>query len=114
MLLGSGLSCEVDVFEFSTLGPKKTGTCTVDPNGKSAWVQDNRYDLKYGFERGPNWKLGRCIWAQHGVWDDTTNTLLKKTTLDLTQILANRFQKNHLLINTGSDIGVNSSWEFVR
>lgn len=78
MLLGSGLSCEVDVFEFSTLGPKKTGTCTVDPNGKSAWVQDNRYDLKYGFERGPNWKLGRCIWAQHGVWDDTTNTLLKK------------------------------------
>lgn len=73
MLLGSGQSCEVDVYEFSTLGPKKTGTEIIDPEGLSAWIQDDSYDKKYGFKRDPGWELGRCIWAQNGVWDDQTN-----------------------------------------
>lgn len=78
MLLGSGTPCEVEVYEFSTLGPKKTGTTIIDPKGKSAWIKDNSYDLKYGFNRDPGWELGRCIWAQNGVWDDTTKTVLIK------------------------------------
>ncbi|KNB05964.1 hypothetical protein FOXG_08077 [Fusarium oxysporum f. sp. lycopersici 4287] len=26
----------------------------------------------------PGWKLGECVWAQHGVWDMETDTLLRK------------------------------------
>lgn len=77
MVLGSGVACEVDVFQFNTFGPKKTGTTVLDPKGASAWIQNDKYDKKYGFQRDQGWELGRCLWAQNGVWDDHTNTLLR-------------------------------------
>lgn len=77
MLLGVGIKQEVSVYESKSLGPTKTGTKEVDPKGVSAWLPADYDDSKYGWKRDSGWKLGRCIWAQHGVWDDKTNTVLK-------------------------------------
>lgn len=79
MILGSGKPCTVDVYKFQSLGSKKIGTELIDPKNTKAWVEDDRYDKKYGFKRDPGWKLGRCIWAQNGVWDDETNEVLHST-----------------------------------
>lgn len=77
MILGMGKKCEVEVYKFGTIGPVKTGTEVVDPKGVRAWVSKDFDDTKYGWKRDPGWQLGRCIWAQHGVWDDETNQELK-------------------------------------
>lgn len=76
MILGMGKPCEVETYEFGMIGPKKIRTTLVDPKGVKAWVSDDSHDKKYGFKRDPAWKLGRCIWAQHGVWDDDTGEAL--------------------------------------
>lgn len=78
MLTGSGRACEVDTWEFGGMGPYKSGTALIDPEGRSAWLPAGYDDTKYGWKRDPGWKLGECIWAQHGVWDPSTDTLLKK------------------------------------
>lgn len=75
---GSGRACEIDTWDMGGLGPYKTGTKLVDPHGESAWLPVDYDDSKYGWIRDPEWKLGECIWAQHGVWDPTTDTLLRK------------------------------------
>ncbi|ANB12501.1 hydrolase [Sugiyamaella lignohabitans] len=77
MLLASGHAVTVENYEFGSLGPKRVGTKSVDPKGVSVWCTDNKYDLKYGWERSSTWKLGECIWAQHGVWDPQSLKLLK-------------------------------------
>ncbi|TPX64490.1 hypothetical protein SpCBS45565_g05895 [Spizellomyces sp. 'palustris'] len=61
MLLGEGIKCDVDVWEFTSFGPRKQRTDTVDPAGTSAWLSQS----------------GGCIWAGNGVWDRTTGTLLR-------------------------------------
>jgi hypothetical protein len=78
ILTGSGRACEVETWDVGGMGPYKTGTALVDPKGVSAWLSTNEFDERYGFKRDPGWKLGECIWAQHGVWDPETDTLLKK------------------------------------
>lgn len=78
ILTGSGRSCEVDTWDFGGLGPYKSGTQLIDPKGDSAWLPADHDDLKYGWKRDPGWKLGECIWAQHGVWDPTSDELLRK------------------------------------
>jgi hypothetical protein len=78
MLTGSGRSCEIDTWDFGSLGPYKSGTQLVDPMGESAWLPSDYDDSRYGWKRDPGWKLGECIWAQHGVWDPSTDELLKK------------------------------------
>ncbi|KAI9658115.1 MAG: hypothetical protein M1829_006841 [Trizodia sp. TS-e1964] len=78
ILTGSGRACEIDTWEFGGLGPYKSGSMLVDPRGESAWLPADHDDSKYGWARDPNWKLGKCIWAQHGIWDPSTDTLLKK------------------------------------
>ncbi len=77
-LTGMGRACEVETWEMGGLGPYKTGTTLVDPHGEIAWLPADFDDSKYGWKRDPGWKLGDCIWAQHGVWDTGTDTLLKK------------------------------------
>jgi hypothetical protein len=77
-LTGMGRACEVETWEMGGLGPYKTGTTLVDPHGEKAWLPADFDDSKYGWKRDPGWKLGDCIWAQHGVWDTGTDTLLKK------------------------------------
>ncbi|CCH41490.1 hypothetical protein BN7_1031 [Wickerhamomyces ciferrii] len=74
--LGSGIPTELDEYRISIFGPKKIGTKVIDPKGVKAWVSDDTYDRHYGFKRSESWKLGVCIWEQHGVWNSETTTLL--------------------------------------
>ncbi|KAM5352030.1 hypothetical protein ACJ41O_004753 [Fusarium nematophilum] len=78
LLTGMGRACEVDTWDMGGLGPYKTGTKLVDPHGEIAWLPADYDDSRYGWKRDPGWKLGECIWAQHGVWDMETDTLLRK------------------------------------
>ena len=77
ILTGSGRACEIDTWDFGGTGPYKTGKALVDPEGVAAWLPADYDDSRYGWKRDPGWKLGECIWAQHGVWDPKTDTLLK-------------------------------------
>lgn len=78
ILTGSGRACEINTWEFGGLGPYKSGKELVDPNGASAWLDPRDWsDTKYGWKRAESWKLGECIWAQHGIWDPSTDTLLR-------------------------------------
>lgn len=78
ILTGSGRSCEVDTWEMGGLGPYKSGTKCIEPNGKMAWLPADYNDSRYGWERDPGWELGKCIWAQHGIWDPNNDKLLIK------------------------------------
>lgn len=77
MMTGVGHPCEITTWAFGNFGPHQTGRELVDPKGKTAWLQDSHYDAVYGWKRDPQWKLGECLWAQHGVWDPSTDTLLQ-------------------------------------
>lgn len=78
LLTGVGKAVEVETYAFGGMGPYKSGTELVDPQGVSAWLPVGYDDSRYGWRRAPSWKLGECLWAQHGVWDPPTDTLLKK------------------------------------
>lgn len=78
MLTGSGRACEVDSWDMGGLGPYKVGRTLIDPHGEMAWLPEEYDDSRYGWKRDPGWKLGECIWAQHGVWDPSKDLLLKK------------------------------------
>jgi hypothetical protein len=78
ILLGSGRACEIKTWDFGGMGPYQSGTVLVDPQGVQAWLPTSYDDTYYGWKRDPDWKLGECIWAQHGVWDPSSDTLLKK------------------------------------
>lgn len=78
MLTGSGRACEIDTWDFGGLGPYRSGTQLVDPKGVSAWLPADYDDSRYDWKRDPGWKLGKCLWAQHGIWDPETDTLLQK------------------------------------
>ena len=76
LLTGSGRAVEIDVWDFGSFGPHKTGTELVDPRGTSAWAGaeiDDRYDWK----RDPGWKVGGCLWAQAGIWDPSQDQMLQ-------------------------------------
>jgi len=77
MLTGSGRACEIATWAVGGMGPYKSGTALVDPKGESAWLPADYDDGQYGWKRDPGWRLGECIWAQNGVWDPSTDTLLK-------------------------------------
>ncbi|KAJ6157770.1 glycosyl hydrolase [Penicillium chermesinum] len=78
MLTGSGRPCELPTWAFGSFGPYQTGRELLDPAGVTTWLSTDLEDRKYGWKRDPGWKLGECIWAQHGVWDTSTDTLLQK------------------------------------
>lgn len=76
ILTGSGRAVEVPTWDFGGLGPYKSGSELVDPKGETAWLDPSTWDdQKYGWRRADSWKLGECIWAQHGVWEPSTDTL---------------------------------------
>ncbi|CAN6668152.1 ergosteryl-beta-glucosidase [Trichomonascus vanleenenianus] len=81
ILLGSGIAVDVDYYIFTQIGPKKKqNKFAVDPNGARVWLdsrQRNEIDIKYCWERDPAWVAGKCIWALHGVWDDSSQRLLR-------------------------------------
>ncbi|CAI7677974.1 unnamed protein product [Penicillium pancosmium] len=80
MLTAAGRACEESTWGFGNFGPYQTGRELVDPEGESAWLlpEDSDIEQKYGWNRDSGWKLGECLWAQHGVWDSTSDTLLQK------------------------------------
>ncbi|KAK0721521.1 glycoside hydrolase superfamily [Apiosordaria backusii] len=78
MLTGSGRAVEVETWDMGQIGPYRVGRALVDPHGEVAWLPADYDESRYGYKRDPGWKLGECIWAQHGVWDPATDTLLKK------------------------------------
>ncbi|KAF3918393.1 hypothetical protein ABW20_dc0103943 [Dactylellina cionopaga] len=77
MLTASGRACEVDTWELGSMGSYRTGKVLLDPKGAQAWLPPDYDDGKYGWKRDEGWKLGECIWAQHGVWDPATDRLLR-------------------------------------
>ncbi|CAG87248.2 DEHA2D13860p [Debaryomyces hansenii CBS767] len=71
MKLGMGLSCKIDVYKIAITGPQKNDFKIVDPMGERAWLMPEEskfYDDKYHWKRDPNWKIGECLFAQHGIW----------------------------------------------
>ncbi|KAF3931729.1 hypothetical protein ABW19_dt0207644 [Dactylella cylindrospora] len=76
ILTASGRACEIDTWELGSMGSYKTGKVLVDPKGVQAWLPADHDDSKYGWKRDPEWKLGECLWAQHGLWDPASDTLL--------------------------------------
>ncbi|KAK3941306.1 glycoside hydrolase [Diplogelasinospora grovesii] len=78
ILTGSGRAVEVDTWDMGGLGPYKVGRSLIDPHGEMAWLPADYDESRYGYKRDPGWKLGQCLWAQHGVWDPSSDTLLKK------------------------------------
>ncbi|KAI0016567.1 glycoside hydrolase family 5 protein [Xylariomycetidae sp. FL0641] len=78
ILTGSGRACEVESWDMGGLGPYKVGRTLIDPHGEKAWLPEDYDDSRYGWNRDPGWKLGECIWAQHGVWDPSKDVLLRK------------------------------------
>lgn len=89
--LGMGQLQTVDVWDFGTFGPRRTGSVTVDPKGRKIWAEsdpdatltsggehpDGAYP-HWGWKRDVSkWPLGTCIWALHGVWDVQSGELLR-------------------------------------
>lgn len=79
--LGMGQSQTVDNYTFGSFGPKRDGTVTIDPCGVRMWsdpsTEPNGVHPRWGWRRDPQWTLGTCIWALHGVWDIDTGYVLQ-------------------------------------
>lgn len=75
--LGMGQAQMVDHYELLLYGPQHDGTRMVDPQGVSAWLSPERDRQvgsgRFGWRRSPSWQLGTCIWAQHGVWNPSSD-----------------------------------------
>jgi len=75
MRLGMGMEQEVDEYRLGKTGPHKAGKMTISPT-RGCWLTEE--DPRWVFVRNPEWELGKCIWALHGVWDAKTGDLLEK------------------------------------
>lgn len=74
MVLATGHAQRVEYYDFGSLGPRFRHHRVIDPKGISAWLSPEELkdsDKRYGIERSKEWTPARCIWALHGVWDDT-------------------------------------------
>ena len=64
MRLGMGQAVEVEVWTFTQLGPKSSGTQIIDPKGVKLWLKPEeeatRGGGKWGWTRDPGWELGTC------------------------------------------------------
>ncbi|GAB7356131.1 hypothetical protein MBLNU459_g6729t1 [Dothideomycetes sp. NU459] len=103
LLTGSGRATEQETFDFGSFGPYKSGTQLVDPQGVSAWLPADYDDSHYGWKRDPGWKLGECLWAQHGVWDPSKDVLLRKDYFAKLPVsgenISHEYYTNHFFMN---------------
>ena len=78
--LGMGTAQTVECWKFTSTGPKRDGTITIDPRGLRMWAdpesEPDGAHPRWGWRRDPGWKLGTCVWAQHGVWDGDSGVVL--------------------------------------
>ncbi|KAE8821898.1 hypothetical protein HRS9139_10577, partial [Pyrenophora teres f. teres] len=65
ILTGSGRACEISTWDFGGLGPYKSGSVLVDPEGTMAWLSKDYDDTKYGWKRDPggDWAKG-LLWSR--------------------------------------------------
>lgn len=81
LCLGMGQPQTVENWKFGSMGPSRDGTVTIDPQGRRIWTDPSSESLgvhpKWGWSRAESWKLGECIWAQHGVWDVESGYMLR-------------------------------------
>ncbi|KAJ9102271.1 hypothetical protein QFC19_004819 [Naganishia cerealis] len=80
MKLGMGQVVQVQNWKFGQTGPSMSGKVVIDPKGVKAWLEPSSEPdgvSPWGWKRSDKWKLGECVWAQHGVWDPETATLIK-------------------------------------
>ncbi|KAF7972267.1 hypothetical protein HWV62_18594 [Athelia sp. TMB] len=79
--LGMGQAQTVDNWKFGAMGPGRDGTVTIDPQGHIMWAdpstEQEGVHPKWGWKRDPEWQLGTCLWAQHGVWDVQSGFVLR-------------------------------------
>ncbi|GMM37766.1 hydrolase [Saccharomycopsis crataegensis] len=76
--LGVGRKCVVDNYKITVFGPRKTGTTEIDPMGETVWLSPSSgksWDTKYQWDRASSWRLGECLWGQHGLWDHVTGEI---------------------------------------
>ncbi|CCF53974.1 uncharacterized protein UHO2_01104 [Ustilago hordei] len=78
--LGAGQAQTVENWTFGAMGPKRSGSVTVDPKGTSAWLTEDEERVqggsRWGWKRDDAWPLGQCLWAAHGVWDEASGEVL--------------------------------------
>lgn len=64
MRMGMGEKIEVDNWEFTAMGPSKSGRVVLDPKGAKVWLkpeeEETRGGGKWGWKRDEGWKLGEC------------------------------------------------------
>lgn len=81
--LGMGQAQTVEKWKFGSMGPSRDGAETVDPHGVSVWAkpesEPDGVHPHWGWKRDPQWQLGTCIWALHGVWDVESGEILLPT-----------------------------------
>ncbi|KAI6110848.1 glycoside hydrolase family 5 protein [Pisolithus croceorrhizus] len=79
--LGMGKAQTVDYYTLGGFGPIRDGTVTIDPCGASIWAdpadEPGGIHPRWKWRRDPQWKLGICVWALHGVWDVETGYILQ-------------------------------------
>ncbi|KAI9676884.1 MAG: hypothetical protein M1817_006723 [Caeruleum heppii] len=95
ILTGSGRACEIATWDFGGMGPYKSGTALVDPKGETVWLPRDHDDSHYGWKRDADWKLGECLWAQHGIWDPSSDTLLKKDFFSMHPVTKKKLDYEH-------------------
>ncbi|KAF5386870.1 hypothetical protein D9615_002083 [Tricholomella constricta] len=82
--LGMGQAQTVENWTFGALGPSRDGSVTIDPKGVKVWAAPESesaegVNARWGWRRDAGrWKLGTCVWAQHGVWDVETGFVLRE------------------------------------
>lgn len=78
--LGVGQAQTLEMWVFGAMGPKRSGSVTVEPRGVLAWLTEEEDRVqggaRWGWKRDDAWPLGQCLWAAHGVWDQTTGEVL--------------------------------------
>jgi hypothetical protein len=79
--LGMGQAQTVENWKFGAFGPQRSGSVTIDPKGLTIWADPSTepggVHPRYKWKRGSEWRLGQCIWAQHGVWDVETGYVMR-------------------------------------
>ena len=79
--LGMGQAQTLDNYAFGSMGPKRDGSVTIDPNGVKAWADPSTepggVHPRWGWRRDPGWTLGTCVWALHDVWDVQSGFVLQ-------------------------------------
>ncbi|KAG6885359.1 hypothetical protein C0993_002689 [Termitomyces sp. T159_Od127] len=84
MRLGMGQAQTVENWSFGSFGPSRDGSVTIDPKGVKIWAEpsierEDGFHERWGWKRDVSqWKLGSCLWAQHGVWDIETGFILRE------------------------------------